>query len=218
MTCLCLTRNRREWLPKAIRCYQRQTYPNRELLILADGGDVRDLVPPDDSIRLVHLEGSANIGEKRNFGCAHADGEIIAHWDDDDYSAPGRLTDQIDRLLNGGRACTGYRSMRFRLEYKGAERWWLYAGKPEFALGTSLVYRRDWWAGHKFPALQIAEDSAFVEVAGKAGELIVANAGDFMYATVHDGNTCPRVMSGSKWKELSVEEGQLGFATCLAVR
>ena len=42
---------------------------NAELLILADGADVRDLVPDDDRIRLIHLEGHPGIGDKRNFGC-----------------------------------------------------------------------------------------------------------------------------------------------------
>jgi hypothetical protein len=45
VTCLCLTRNRPEWLPKAIKSFQSQTYRRRELMILADGQDVRHLVP-----------------------------------------------------------------------------------------------------------------------------------------------------------------------------
>ena len=66
------------------------------MLILADGEDVRDLVPnDDDSIRLVHIEEGRTVGEKRNFGVSRACGEIITHFDDDDWSAPARLADQI---------------------------------------------------------------------------------------------------------------------------
>src|SRR5690348_4458021 len=100
VTCLCLTRNRREWLPQAIVCFQLQTYEHRELLIVADGDDVSDLVPQEDSrIRLVCSGSRLTIGAKRNYGCAHACGEIIAHWDDDDYSAQQRLTEQVALLL-----------------------------------------------------------------------------------------------------------------------
>ena len=36
VTCVCLTRNRREFLPRAIECFLAQTYEPRELLVLND--------------------------------------------------------------------------------------------------------------------------------------------------------------------------------------
>ena len=193
MTCVCLTRNRREWLPQAIACFLAQDYVRRELLILADGDDVRDLVPHDDRIRLVHLEGAPGVGAKRNLGCELARGEIIAHWDDDDFSEPGRLSDQVGRL--SGVAVTGYHSMRFT---DGA-RWLQYRGAGDYALGTSLCYRRDWWAGHKFPCLQVGEDNAFVAEAAGAGQLATADGSEMMHATIHTGNTSPRILRGDNW-------------------
>lgn len=198
MTCLCLTRNRRKLLRRAISCFRSQTHPNRELLILADGEDVRDLVPADAPVRLLHLSGHAEIGAKRNLGCERAAGEIIAHWDDDDWSAPERLDDQVARLLASGRAVTGYRSMRFT---DGA-RWWLYRGAADYALGTSLCFRRAWWERHRFPALQIGEDNEFVRAAAATGQLETADAGELMWATIHAGNTSPRRLSGANWAEL----------------
>lgn len=198
MTCLCLTRNRREWLPKAIQCFLNQTYRNRELLILADGADVRDLIPPDDSrIRLLCLDGATGIGEKRNFGCSKALGEIVAHWDDDDFSAPGRLDDQVARLVETRKAVTGYRSMRFT----DGTRWWKFTYQNHNALGTSLCYRREWWQKHKFNPIQIGEDSAFVAAAAAEGQIALAEAGELMYATNHPGNTSPRML-GDNWKPL----------------
>jgi len=189
-----LTRNRRQWLPLAIACYRRQAYQRRELLILADGEDVRDLVPQDDSIRLIHVEGHPDIGSKRNFGCSAARGSLIAHWDDDDYSAPGRVAEQVSRIADSGKSCAGYHSMRFT---DGA-RCWRYHGVPHYAVGTSLLYRREWWESHPFPALQTCEDNAFVEQAAIHGELSSADAGDLMYATIHKGNTSPRKTAGMK--------------------
>ena len=52
VSCICLTRNRREWLPKAIDCFEQQTYSQRELVIVWDGEPVADLVPSADNIRL----------------------------------------------------------------------------------------------------------------------------------------------------------------------
>lgn len=198
VTCLCLTRNRREWLPKAIENFRLQTHVNRELLIVADGDDVRDLVPNVPEIRLIHVDGHPDIAEKRNLGCARAAGEVVAHWDDDDYSAPGRIVDQLTRLVTSGKSVTGYRTMRFT---DGA-RWWLYEGSLLFALGTSLCYRREFWQSHPFACQMpnIGEDNRFVGEAAQARELAVAEAGDLMHASIHAGNTSPRSLNHANWK------------------
>ena len=169
------------------------------MLILADGDDVRDLVPAHDSIRLIHLGEQRDIGTKRNLGCERAAGSLIAHWDDDDYSAPERLADQVQVLVEHPQyAVTGYHSMRFT---DGA-RWWKYSGTRNYALGTSLCYRRDWWQQHQFHATQVGEDNQFVAVAWAANVLYSIDAGDRMHATIHAGNTSPRAM-GSSWKLIS---------------
>jgi hypothetical protein len=157
------------------------------------------LVPADHSIRLLELEGAAQIGEKRNLGCDRALGEIIVHWDDDDWSAPGRLADQVERLVESKLACTGYRSMRFT----DGTRWWLYQGTPLFALGTSLCYLKEWWRAHPFRYVQIGEDNHFVNAAAAERQLVTSDAGELMWATVHATNTSPRSLSGSAWKLLA---------------
>ncbi len=165
------------------------------MLILADGEDVQDLVPDDPRIKLIHLEGSIQIGDKRNYGCERAAGKTIAHFDDDDFSAPERLADQLLRLDESGKSVTGYHSMRFT---DGA-RWWKYGGTVNYALGTSLVYRKAWWHYNRFQSVQVGEDNQFVSRAFDAGQLATADAGNLMHATVHKGNTSPRSM-GSSWK------------------
>lgn len=167
-------------------------------MILADGEDVQDLVPADSRIRLIHLAEQRNIGEKRNFGCSQAIGEIICHWDDDDWSGPGRLACQIDMLNESDRAVAGFHSMRFT----DGTKWWRYEGTTNYALGTSLCYRREWWQGHPFDAKNIGEDNAFVAVAGAAKQISSVDAGALMYATIHPGNTSPRAM-GDNWKVIS---------------
>lgn len=195
-----MTRNRKEWLPKAIECFQRQTYPHRELIILADGEDVRHIIPEDNRIRYIHLAPPARqIGDKRNFGCDLAAGSVIAHWDDDDFSAPERLADQVERMVSSGKAVTGYHSMRFT----DGKRWWAYNGKNDYAIGTSLCYRREWWERNKFPAVQIGEDNRFVEAAYAARQLISIPAGDMMHATIHRGNTSKRSLKPPTWTEIS---------------
>ena len=181
-------------MPKAITCFQTQTHRNAELLILSDGQDVQDLLPVDPRIRLIHMDTRLSIGSKRNFGCSRAIGDIVAHWDDDDYSAPERLADQVRRLNETGKSVTGYHSMRFT---DGA-RYWKYNGLVNYSLGTSLTYRKAWWMDHTFAPVQVGEDNRFVAAAAEAGELAATDAGEMMYATIHEGNTSPRNI-GSSW-------------------
>jgi O-antigen biosynthesis protein len=198
VTCLCLTRNRREWLPNAIDCFLKQTYEPRELLIVGDGDDVSDLVPVDDRIRLVCVGTRLQVGRKRNYGCGRARGELVAHWDDDDYSGPWRLSDQVGRLLESGKAVTGYHSMKFT----NGTRWWEYTVAPGYLLGTSLLYRLDWQQTHPFYDVQPGEDGLFRDEAARCGQVVTAEAGEFMYATIHPGNTSPRVTNAYGWRLL----------------
>jgi glycosyltransferase involved in cell wall biosynthesis len=198
VTCLVLTRNRRRWLPYALQCARYQTYEPTEILVVSSGEPVADLLP--DDIRHVHLAGNPCIGAMRNAGCGAARGDVVAHFDDDDFSDPERLSDQMALLLDSGLAVTGYRSMRFT----DGVRSWRYLGSPLFVLGTSLCYRRQWWEQHPFPAIQVGEDNSFVVAAASGRQLAVADdAGDLMFATNHTGNTSPRInLNGSSWKVL----------------
>jgi O-antigen biosynthesis protein len=83
------------------------------------------------------------------------------------------------------------------MRFKDGERWWQYRGTTNYALGTSLCYRRDWWRARRFRSLQVGEDNQFVSEADALGQLITADAGELMYATIHAGNTSPRKMGSA---------------------
>ena len=178
-------------------------------VILSEAKDL--LFPPhESSIRLIEIEEGRTIGEKRNFGCERAAGEIIAHWDDDDFSAPDRLADQLTRLQSSGKSVTGYSSMYFARnpslpqsrDRQGAVAypldWWLFHCSPTQVIGSSLFYRKSWWKEHPFPAKQVGEDSDFSRMAAQSNQLVSSKAGFLMIATVHEGNTSPRNLSGYK--------------------
>jgi glycosyltransferase involved in cell wall biosynthesis len=103
VTCIMPTYNRRRYVPQAIRYFQRQDFSDSELLILDDGEDrVADLVPADARIRYVPLGRRMILGAKRNHACEMARGQIIVHWDDDDWIAPWRLSYQVEVLQTAG--------------------------------------------------------------------------------------------------------------------
>jgi O-antigen biosynthesis protein len=202
VTCLCLTRNRRQWLPIAIRCFQSQTYQNKELLILADGEDVSDLVT-GNNIRYVHIAEGSTIGDKRNLGSSLAKDDFVCSWDDDDWNASVRLEDQMARLLQSNKSVTSYHSMLF----SDGREWWKFHGHSTSNLGTSLCYRKSWWQDHRFPSKQIGEDSDFIFAAASAAEHISTDAGLLMVASIHKENTSPRQLQGASWEKIEKPEG-----------
>ena len=189
--------SRTKWWHSAIRCWQEQTHPNRELIVLCDDPETLARIPRADGVRVYAAHGFRTLGEKRNHINSLARGEFIAHWDDDDYSAPGRLTDQLNRLYETGAAVTGYRHM----EFAGQGRW-LYRGAPDFVLGTSLMYRKAWWEANPFTARQIGEDNDFVKHAAASKVLAVADGTGMMIARDHDTNTSGRQRNSKQWERI----------------
>ena len=188
---------------------------------MADGEDVSASARSDGtrpaqddahvSIRYVQIEDGRTIGEKRNLGTRLALGDVVASWDDDDWSAPGRLDDQIRTMWQSGRAVTGYHTMLFT----DGDCWWKYRGAANYALGTSLCYRKSWWERHEFSAKQVGEDGDFGREADLAGQLISVDAGDLMVASIHKGNTSPRRLYGDQWRKVEVPWHFADFAIAL---
>jgi glycosyltransferase involved in cell wall biosynthesis len=188
------TANRGAFIPLAIACFLAQDYAERELIILDDGTEpISHLIPHDERITYSRLEPKASTGRKRNICCEMAKGEVIAHWDDDDWSAPTRISEQVARLQESGKAMTGFYSMLFHDIAAG--RAYKYVHAPNYALGTSQCYLKSWWSEHKFPDKVTGEDSAFCMQAHIDHQLMSVDAGKVMVATIHDGCSSPRAVN-----------------------
>ena len=165
------TRNRREFVQQALMYFERQDYPNKELVIVDDGDDqVADLVASKSYARHIALTQKMSIGAKRNLACQQARGTIIAHWDDDDWYAPHRLSHQVAPLLAGQADITGLETFRFF----DISRWQAWTCTPELhkrlfvgdVHGGTLVYRRSVWERlAKYPQVSLAEDAYFLRLA-----------------------------------------------------
>ncbi|MCG8457058.1 MAG: glycosyltransferase family 2 protein [Holophagales bacterium] len=207
VSCLMPTRDRRAHVPWAIDAFLRQDYPWKELVILDDGDDpVADLVPADSRIRYLRPEASSSLGAKRNRACEAARGEILVHWDDDDWHAPWRLSYQVRELL--GREVEVCGLDRLIFFDPGAERAWRYvypSGSRPWVAGGTLCYRRRYWRRHPFPDKNVGEDNAFAWGV-PAGKLGILADDRFYVARVHAGNTSPKRTGGRRWQPIPLAE------------
>jgi predicted O-methyltransferase YrrM len=206
VSCIMPTCDRRPFVPRAIRCFLRQDYPNKELIVVDDGDAVRDLVPDDPRLRYVRLPRRASVGAKRNLACEHAAGPLIAHWDDDDWHAPRRLRCQVEALRAAGADLCGLTTLLF-YDTRSGEAWrYTYPdGQRPWLSGSSLLYTRAFWAGHRFPETNVGEDSHFVSCAA-AGQLVVLQDFTVHVGIIHGRNVSPKPTGGAWWRPCPAEE------------
>jgi len=207
VSCVMPTRNRRRFVSQSIWYFIRQDYPYKELIVLDDGEDsVADLIPADDRIRYVRLDRHLSIGAKRNLGCDMSGGELIAHWDDDDWISPHRLSLQINLLLGSAANLCGLRDL---LHYKPeAGEAWLYRypeGAQPWVAGGTLLYRRSAWVENRFPEIDVGEDAAFVWQQ-PAERIAVVPDTSFYIALIHRGNTSSKRLADPRWERRPLDD------------
>jgi glycosyltransferase involved in cell wall biosynthesis len=188
VSCIMPTYERRRYVPQALQSFLQQDYPNRELIIVDDGQDaIGDLVEGLPNVRYFHVA-RTSIGAKRNLACRHAAGEIIAHWDDDDWYSPDRLRYQAMPIIAGKADLTGLENA-FVLELPRGEFWTtepalhqrLFVGNVH---GGTLVYRKELWSqGMRYPEVNLAEDAGLLVRATRQGKRLMrlSNPGVFVY-------------------------------------
>ena len=191
VTVICPTYNRRRYLPSMIACFLSQTFTDSELIILDDGTDnVADLIPYNPRIRYIRLEGPRRTtGAKRNICCEQAQGEFIIHFDDDDWSAPSRITDQVSKLERSGKQVMTYHNML----YWNMSTHKIYRYHPVYCVsphGATFCYRKTWWESHKFDDIMVGEDTNLGYGASRVGQLVGVNAEKLMVIRAHNKNTC----------------------------
>ncbi len=222
-----LVNGRQEMVDRAIRSFHSQTYQNKVLQIFDSGMPFLELEQPPgvDIVRSFSVTGPRPIGTLRNEVnefASQGGADVIAHWDSDDWSAPGRLTDQVDLLESSGADVVGYSEMLFwkhpmvadrdrsgeresfppmpKLVPQPGEAWLYSSPNPNYCIGTSLLYRAEAWRRRPFKHLNTAEDTEFCNHM-KCSATSAGVREPLMIASIHSGNTCARIQPGKKeWK------------------
>jgi glycosyltransferase involved in cell wall biosynthesis len=200
------TADRRQFVPSSIRMFFAQDYVNKELLIVDDGIEpVRDLVLHHPQIRYVRCEAVQSLGSKRNVACEVARGDIILHWDDDDWYAPWRVRYQVESLRSGDFQICGLDRAIFVSE-TGEHAWeYVYPRRlSSWLFGATLCYGKSFWEHHPFADVTVGEDTRFVRSAGETRIGFLEN-NHFFVARIHAGNTCRKRPAGDRWQARSIE-------------
>jgi hypothetical protein len=227
VTCIMPTANRRRFIPFSIRLFLAQDYPNKELIIVDDGEDsIADLLQTSDQLKYIRREpGDLSLGEKRNLACEHAKGDVIMHWDDDDWYSPWRISYQLACLKTHDSELCGTSDVLF-VDARSASAWeYRSNGYAHWLCGASLCYTKALWQQHRFADVKIGEDNRFVRSARQA-RIGVIQDNRFLVVRVHSNNTCTkrpthwpsrsfesmRSIIGRDWSDFVTTEGLTAVA------
>lgn len=193
VSCLCLSYKRVDNLRNVIKCFDAQSYENKELVIVYRSTDeetksfLRDI--NDERIKCVEVvyKDDTTLGDVRNISIAEASGEYICIWDDDDWYHSDRIKSQLEAITGSGKQASVlfYLLMydkKHGVTYMSPRHTW------EQTLMCSKEFLKD--NGVTYPALNRGEDSVFVK------QLIELNAivplvNPQLYIYCYNGsNTC----------------------------
>lgn len=102
ITAYCPTLGHPELLARMICCFEKQTWPNRELVIIEDGGQLDS--QSGDRWELVAVKRRFRSLAEKNNACialASFDSQLIAKWDADDIYLPWALEASVEALSRG---------------------------------------------------------------------------------------------------------------------
>ena len=200
VSCIMPTHNRSKFIKKSIQQFLNQNYSYKELIIADDGDNsIEHMVPKHPQIKYFRLKKRMTIGAKRNFCCEKAIGEIIMHWDDDDWYATDWLKYQKLFLQSSKADVCGLSELYFC--NSNAKEAWKYKYSKEnkaWVAGATLAYKKSVWKEHPFQDVDIGEDNAFVWQWG-----VNVQAHNYMQgfvATVHSENTSVKNTQDIRWK------------------
>lgn len=198
VSCIMPTKNRREFVPKAIEYFLRQTYPNKELVIVDDVGadDIQDLLPQTlprgASTFYLRVHDPLTLGAKRNRCVQAAKGDLIAHWDDDDWYGPGRLANQVALMQAYGTEVCGVDTPLFYDLITGASFRYRYRGPGRYLYSATLMFTRKYWERSPFPDMQVGAGTPFVCGPGRLDDSAIEHCDNWYTGIAHAGNNSPK--------------------------
>ena len=160
ISCVMATGNRPRFFRQALRCFARQTYPNRELIVVDDGQPpVEEMCGGIDNVRYIRTGSPAPAGTKLNLAIEAARGEILQKLDDDDYYHPEFLATAAAHLPAEQQESTLVAWDCFLIAIAGEKRL-RYSGYGWRAGGT-FCFSKQMWRRKPFRDISRSEDSWF---------------------------------------------------------
>jgi glycosyltransferase involved in cell wall biosynthesis len=194
---VCVTRDRRMFMPILKYSYMIQSYPEEKLeLIVVDDGDdpIEDTLIGVPNVVYVKLDDKKTIGEKRNIGVSKAMYDVIAFMDDDDIYPNNSILERTAMMLKfNSKECAFctvlpcYDICKYSSFMNAPP---LQLAMAERVSEATLIFTRKFWEERNFGNTQIAEGYAFIR--GREHMCRELSPQEVIVSLTHSNNTSSR--------------------------
>lgn len=170
------TRDRPRFLPLALACYQHQTYPERELIVVDDGEPFPASAEAVAAVggQLIRVDPGTPLGTKLNHGVSAARGPLCQKMDDDDWYAPRFIETMVSALLDHS-AVVCQPTLAFLMPFLFFElaHWEIRQSIENNVPSATLLFDRLDWEERPFRSLPRDEDYWFMLDQVRAGRRLL---------------------------------------------
>lgn len=168
---------RQQYIENVFENYDTQTWKLRELIIILNHDEMnmekyRRRAQRRENVSVYHLPENKSLGECLNFGVDNARYNYVAKFDDDDYYAPGYLTDAMHAFQKTNADIVGKRTHYVYLEASNILLLRYPKNENKFVSslsGATLVVRKAVFNNVQFADRTLGEDSRFCRECDKLG-------------------------------------------------
>lgn len=178
----------------SVESFLRQTYSNKELLIITDGQTIAPL-GVSDRVRQIKLKPGCNLGQLRNTGLALTQkSDLVLQWDDDDVCTCDRIADQVANWQKSGQPTAMLLRNEVLLDLENehsAPRVITRKGQEFGGFAGSILHKP---TTAQYPETGKGEDSDFLSNIVRAGGSVMSydNKPSLYFRTYHGNNTWDR--------------------------
>ena len=200
---VCVTRDRRIFMPILKYSYMIQSYPEEKLeLVIVDDGDdsIEDTLIGVPNVTYVRLDEKKTIGEKRNIGVSKAMYDIITFMDDDDVYPNNSILERTAMMLKDHKKECAFCTV---IPCYDIARYSSFMNAPPLTLTMServseatLIFTRKFWEERPFGDTQIGEGNAFIR--GREHMCRELSPQEVIVSLVHPKNTSSRKLPDFK--------------------
>jgi hypothetical protein len=200
---VCVTRDRRVFMPILKYSYMIQSYPEDKLeLVIVDDGDdsIEDTLIGVPNVTYVRLTEKKTIGEKRNIGVTRAMYDVIAFMDDDDVYPNNSILERTAMMLKDHKKECAFCTV---IPCYDIAKYSSFMNAPPLTLSmservseASMVFTRKFWEERQFGDTQIGEGNAFIH--GREHMCRELSPQEVIVSLVHPKNTSSRKLPDFK--------------------
>jgi hypothetical protein len=201
---LCITKDRRIFMPLLKYSYMIQSYPEdkMELVIVDDGDDpIEDTLIGVPNVKYVKCEQGMTISQKRNLAVQNAMYDVLVNMDDDDVYPNNSVLHRVAMLLKEPTKQCGFCTT---IPCYDVTKYSSFMNVPPMTLAMServseatLVFTRKFWEESPFDdTVHIGEGNAFIR--GREQMCRELSPQDVIVSLVHPKNTSSRKLPAMK--------------------